>query len=426
MTPRARSLALITCCAMLGVAPATLAQDWPQWLGPNRDAKSTDFTAPETWPQELTQQWAVTVGDGVATPALVGDRVYVFARQGGNEVIRCVDAASGESIWQAEYPAEAVTGAAASFAGPRSSPAVAEGKVVTLGVQGVLSCYDAQSGNLLWRNEEYQRSVPRFATSSSPLIVDGLCIAQLGGGRNGALVALALDTGQMKWKCDTDGPAYASPMLMTSDETQFVLALTERTLVAVRVDNGASLWNVAYAQGRYNAATPIVHHETFISFNDGTRAEKIAAGGEQLAAENVWTNSDVRVQFNTPVWKDGLLFGLSNADSLFCLHAQSGQTAWTAPLQAPGAAPPAEQGRRRGGRGGGGGGGGYGSIVDAGAVLFALSPAGELVAFPPSGDEFRELARYRVSNTRTYAYPVISGNRVFIKDQDSLILWTFD
>ena len=82
MNSRTAVLALVS---SLGVSSA-LAQDWPQWRGPNRDAKAADFKAPKTWPKELTQKWKVTVGDGVATPALVGDRLYVFSREQGFEI----------------------------------------------------------------------------------------------------------------------------------------------------------------------------------------------------------------------------------------------------------------------------------------------------------------------------------------------------
>src|SRR5881397_4212292 len=82
------------------IALSVSAQDWPQWRGANRDAKAADFKAPKTWPKELTQKWKVTVGDGVATPALVGERLYVFSREAGNEVIRCLNAADGKEIWQ--------------------------------------------------------------------------------------------------------------------------------------------------------------------------------------------------------------------------------------------------------------------------------------------------------------------------------------
>src|ERR1700730_17176865 len=93
----------------VGLGPLGLAagaSDWPQWRGPNRDAKVVGFDAPKTWPKELTQKWKVTVGDGVATPALVGDKLYVFSRQEGKEVTRCLDAATGEELWQDKHQAQ--------------------------------------------------------------------------------------------------------------------------------------------------------------------------------------------------------------------------------------------------------------------------------------------------------------------------------
>src|SRR6185295_9332024 len=136
------------------LATSVSAQDWPQWRGPNRDAKATDFKAPKTWPKELTQKWKVAVGDGVSTPALVGDKLYVFTRQDGNEVTRCLNAATGEKIWEEKYEAQGIQGPAQGFPGPRSSPAVANGNVVTLGVRGTISCLDASTGNKIWRKDE--------------------------------------------------------------------------------------------------------------------------------------------------------------------------------------------------------------------------------------------------------------------------------
>ncbi|HEY3392546.1 MAG TPA: PQQ-binding-like beta-propeller repeat protein, partial [Lacipirellulaceae bacterium] len=159
-----------TCASWLG-ANSGAGQDWPQWRGPNRDARASGFNAPETWPTELTQKWKVTVGDGVATPAVVGKRVFVFTREGGNEVIRCLNAENGEQIWQDQYEAESPRGGASRYPGPRSSPAVADEKVATLGVQGVLCCYDAQSGKQLWRKDEFDNEVPMFNVGSSPIIV---------------------------------------------------------------------------------------------------------------------------------------------------------------------------------------------------------------------------------------------------------------
>src|SRR6266850_306930 len=132
------------------IATCALAQDWPQWRGANRDAKAADFKAPKTWPKELTQKWKITVGEGVATPALVGDRLYVFARQDGNEITRCIEASTGKELWQEKYESLGATGPAAQHSGPRSSPTVANGKVVTLGVRGMISCLAAVTGKKLW------------------------------------------------------------------------------------------------------------------------------------------------------------------------------------------------------------------------------------------------------------------------------------
>ena len=89
--------------SILLVGATALAQDWPQWRGNNRDAKATDFKAPKSWPKELTKKGKVPVGDGVATPALVGEKLYVFSRQEGNEILRCLNASDGKEVWQEKY-----------------------------------------------------------------------------------------------------------------------------------------------------------------------------------------------------------------------------------------------------------------------------------------------------------------------------------
>ena len=404
------------------------AQDWPQWRGANRDAKAVGFVAPATWPPQLAEKWKVTVGDGVATPAVVGDKVYVFTRQEGNEVIRCLDAATGQEVWQDKYETEQISGPPAQqFSGPRSSPAVGDGKVVTQGVQAVLSCYDAAAGKLLWRKEDFRGSTPRFATASSPILTAGLCIAELGGDDNGAIVAYDLATGDEKWKWTGDTPAYGSPVLASVDGTQVIVAPTDKNMLAINVADGKLLWQVPFTQGRYNAATPIIDGQTLIYALQGTTAEKLTLTGDGIKTEQLWNNSDATVVFNTPVLKDGLIFGLTGTNTIFCVRADTGETAWTAPLGTAAKAAPAPQPKREPGKGRrGGGGGGFGSVVDAGSVLFALTPAGELVVFEPSDKEFKQLASYKVAAGASYAYPVIVANRVFIKDAEALTLWAIE
>lgn len=397
-------------CVILLITTGVFAQDWPQWRGTNRDGKLSGFTAPRQWPEQLTQKWKVTVGLGDATPALVGNRLYVFTRQGEDEVTLCLNARSGKELWRNTYPAQAVTGAASRHPGPRSSPAVADGKVVTMGVGGVLSCLDAATGNLIWRKDPFPKVVPRFFTSVSPIVVDGVAVAHLGGAGNGAIIAYDLATGNEKWRWDGEGPDYGSPVLLTVAGTKQIVTPTEKSIVGIGFADGKLLWQLPFVPpGRaYNAATPIVDGQTVIitGAGRGTKAVKVEKQGSGFVTKELWSVPKLAPQFSTPVLKNDLLFGLSDRNKLYCINARSGQTAWT-------------DATARGSRG-------FGAIVDAGSCLVVLANDSELIVFKPDGGAYSEIARYKVAETPTYAHPVISGNRVFIKDQDSLTLWAID
>jgi outer membrane protein assembly factor BamB len=402
---------VITCVGCLTLLAASIApgQDWPQWRGVNRDARATSFKAPATWPKALTEKWKVTVGNGVATPALVGDKLYVFARRDNDEVTACLDANTGKEIWTDKYPAKPATGPAQGFPGPRSSPTAAGGRVVTFGVRGNLSCLDAATGKEVWRKDDFPNSLPRFFTSSSPILANGLCIAQLGGDEKGGIVAYDFANGREKWRWDGDGAAYASPDVLTVDGTKMLVAITAKHIVGVGVADGKLFWEIPYTvgMGGYNAATPIVNGDiVYISGSfRGTVARKIEKSGDTFSTKELWKNPELSMQFSTPVLKDDMLYGISSRDFLFCLNAKTGKTAWT--------------NRIRGERG-------YGSVVDVGPVLLALSPSAQLLVFEPTDKAYKQIARYKVADEDTYAYPVAAGNRIYIKDLDSLILWAVE
>jgi hypothetical protein len=242
-------------------------------------------------------------------------------------------------------------------------------------------------------------------------------------------VAYDLATGDEKWKWTGDGPAYGSPVLVQFGETQAVIAPTAEKLVAVNLKDGKLLWEQPYTQGRYNAATPIIEgrHLIVAGPTRGITDQTLVQKDEKLSAEVAWNNPDNSVVYNTPVLKEGLLFGLSNLNSLFCINVKTGETRWNAPTDPKAKPEPQEQPQGQGRRGRrGSSGGGYGSLVDAGEVLFALPPSGELIVFQPSAESYQELARYKVAEGNTYSHPIVAGKRIYVKDKDSLTLWTLE
>ena len=384
------------------------AQDWPQWRGANRDGKVAGFANPKAWPEQLTQTWKVTVGLGDATPALVKDRIYVYSKIGENEVLLCVDAASGKQLWQSDgSPAPAVTGPAASHPGPRSSVAVAEGKAVAVGVGGDIACFDAANGKLLWRNEDYKGQVPQFFTGMSPVISSGVCYAHLGGPKTGTFVAFDLATGSLKWKVDGEAPPYGSPVIMTIDGTKQVVFQAQTKIVSFSLTDGKQLWELETPVGTgrvNNAASPVADGNKifYTGLNNGVNAAEIKKTGNNFTVSKLWTNPEFTTVYNTPVLKDGFLYGISSQSRLFCIDAGTGKTAWTdeTALQ------------------------NFGSIVDAGQVLIAVTSNSHFVVLRPDGQKFSKVAQLKLAETGIYSHPVVSGNRIFIKDVESLTLYT--
>ena len=400
------SIRMLILSVLMISSSTVFAQDWPQWRGVNRDGKADGFNAPKTWPSELTQVWKITAGLGNATPLITGNKIFIFFRLEDNEVLKCLDAASGSEIWQSKYPALAITGPSASqHAGPRSTPAIGEGKIVTYGIEGILTCFDASNGKVMWRIDNSTDAVPQFFTAMSPLIVDGMCIAITGGRESGEVIALDLSTGNDKWQWTGDGPAYASPVLMTVDGVKQVVAQTEKNISGLDLTTGKVLWQVATPtqQRFYNAPSPYIHGQTVIITGQGTgtKAVKITKQGDQFSTQEIWNNPEVGAKWNTPVLKDGFLYGLTDGRKVYCINAESGKTAWIDEANNSD----------------------FGSTVDCGSVILTLTSTGNLIVIQPDAKQYSEVARYKVTDNTVFAHPVISGNSIYIKDRDSLILY---
>jgi outer membrane protein assembly factor BamB len=383
----------------------SFSQDWPQWRGIGRDSKVTGFMAPASWPSELKQEWRVTVGFGDATPVLAGKRLYLNTRQGDEEFILCLDAQTGKELWTNKYPSIAVTGPAGSHPGPRSTPAIADGKVVTFGASAILSCFDANTGKLLWRRENPTNTVPQFFTGMSPIIVENLCIAHIGTKENGEVIALDLATGNEKWKWTGDGPAYSSPSIMTIDGKKNLVVHTEKNLMALNLADGKLLWQIPtpVQQRFYNCVSPYIDGQTIYYTGQGTgmKAIKVEKSGNEYVTSELWNNPAVGAKWNTPVLKDGFLYGFSDQKRIYCLNAVTGQTAWIDNAVNSD----------------------FATIVDCGSVIIGLPVTGNLLVFKPEPAAYAEVARYKVTDTPVYSYPVVAGNLIYIKDAESLILY---
>ncbi len=407
-TPRTKSrLILAVTAALLATCTLLPAADWSQWRGPTRDGKLPDFTPPAAWPKQFTQKWKLTIGVGDSTPALVGDKLFAFGRIGEDEVITCINASDGKTLWQVKYPAGfAPTGPSSRHPGPRASVAVADGKVVTLGVGGITSCVSAADGKLLWRKQstkDYGDHPYLGETSMSPLIADGLCYVSVGAKNTSAVFAFDLATGDSKWtwKSDTDGTTSSSPILVTLGGVNQLVTLTNKTLLGLNAADGKLLWQTPFAAEGGNNLTPVLDGQTIIigGLSKGTAAFRIAKQGDAFSATQLWSNNP-SPRFTTPILRDGFLYGFNG--SFYCQNAQTGAVTWT-------------DSKKRGNSA---------AIVDAGTVLLAVTVGGDFIAFKPDEKEYTELADVKIADTETWAHPVISGSNVFIRDKETVTLWT--
>lgn len=402
----AKSKLLVSLLAAVILSSAALGGDWPQWRGPGRDDKVADFKAPAAWPKELTQKWKVTVGSGDSSPILAADKIFTAGRINTDEVTLCLDAATGKEIWRDTYAAPAPTGPDKNHPGPRGTPAVADGKLVVLGASGMLTCYDAATGKIIWRKDEFFKLTPPVFGSMSPIVTEGMVVAHLGSPKSGGIFAYDLATGEQKWKWSGEGPGYASPSLLSVEGTKQIVVETEKSIIGLAQADGKLLWQIPFAGTTFNAPSPIVNGTSviFTAQNRGITAVKIEKQGDTFAPKQLWKNATTATQFNTPVIKDNLLYGLSDKGTFFCLKADTGESVWADTT---------------------GRGGNFGVILDAGSVMLALCGNSSMVAFKP-GEKFEQVAAIKVAATPTYAHPIITGNSVYVRDADSVILLTIE
>ena len=381
------------------------AADWPQFLGPARDGTTPDEVAGGFPPPGPRVVWTRKVGQGFSGPVVAGGIALVFHRVGDEAVLDAVDAPSGRPKWSAKYP----TNYRDDFGfdeGPRSTPAVAEGHVYTLGAEGVLSCWRAGDGGKVWAVDtkaRFNADKGFFGVACSPLVEGDLVVVNVGGRDGAGVVAFGKADGNVRWKATNDEAGYASPVAATVNGKRHVLSFTREGLVGIDPSSGAVRFTFHWrsrSHATVNAATPLVVGDTvFLSASYGTGAVLLRLRDER--PREVWSGDDILSNhYATSVHQGGHLYGFDGRQEhtprLRCVELASGKVKWS------------EENF------------GAGTLLLARDKLVILTEKGELVLAPATPEAFKPAARAKVLQSEVRAHPALANGLLYARDKDTL------
>ncbi len=397
-----RSLALL----MMVSASATAA-DWPQFLGPNRNNTTTETVA--AWTGDPKELWKHPVGEAHASPVVVDGVVYAFYQPKGKntDALAAFDAKTGEQKWEKSYDREPLDLLFGN--GPRGTPAVADGRVFTLGSTGVLAAWDAKTGEVAWKVDTLKMFAAEnlfFGISGSPLVADGKVFVNVGG-KGAGVVAFHCKTGEVAWKATDDNASYSSPITVGTGKAAEVVFLTKQYLRGLGVADGAEKWKVPFQdKSSESATTPLVVGESLVA-SSVTRGSELftLTLGEKPGVTSVWKKPKLNCYFSTPVAVGDDLYMLNGVLSitpsitLRCVDAKTGAVRWEKTNV----------------------GGYHAALVHTGDnKLLMLDDKGGLTLFQPDPKEYKQLAKSKVCGP-TWAHPALVGNVVYLRDEKQLL-----
>ena len=398
------------------------ADDWPRWRGARLDGVSREMALLNPWPKNgPTRIWHVGLSGGFSSVAVADGKVFTQTKQGNQEIVLCLDAATGKELWRYGYDANyeshvSFTGGPRpdSRTGPRATPTVDGDRVYTMGATGILVSLDAKTGKRIWQREmlrpagQYRVTndnpfyppggVPMHGVSSSPLVVGDRLFVAPGGPSGKTLAALDKNDGRTVWEALDDGVGQSSPIWAEVAGSPQLIFLTATRVVGVAPRDGSLLWSYPWKTNfDLNIATPVyADGQVFISSNYGK-------GGALLRLTNksepelVWESLSMQNHFSTSVLYDGHLYGFSGT-RLRCVDVQTGKLLWDNI------------------------GMGMGSVLVADGHLIVLGEQGQLVLAKATPTGYTEISRVQVfdDETLTWTVPVLSGGRLFIRHQNGL------
>ena len=401
-----RFLILGAALLMLATSGRVAAQDWPQFLGPDRTGVYRGPALSESWPAQGPKvAWSKPVGQGFSGPVVVQGRVILFHRVGNQEVVDAFDARTGAAQWRYAY-ATTYRDDFGFDEGPRAVPVVVNGIVYTFGAEGQLHAIDLAKGTKVWSVDTMQRfGVPKgfFGAGGSPLVEDGRVLANVGGPKAG-IAAFDAKTGNVLWTATTDGASYSSAVGVTLAGRRSAIFLTRAGVVGLDPATGQVQfqrpWRARQAAS-VNVATPVVvGNLLFVSAEYGPGAGAFEIEGSTL--KELWTSDDVLSNhYSTSVHHQGFLYGYHGRQefgpSLRAVELRTGKVRWSQ-----------EQFRA-------------GSVMLAGDRLVIMRESGELILAAASPDAFKPLARAQILPAVVRAYPALSDGFLFVRNEKTLV-----
>ena len=318
------------------------AGDWPDWRGIHRNGEWNETKILQTFKGDtIPLKWSIPCGTGYSGPTVANGKVYLtdrISQPQEQERVLCVDAKTGATIWSYIYACRYEN--VGYPAGPRASVVIREGKAYSLGTMGHLYCFNANTGEVLWKsdlNKEYQIKMPVWGIAATPLITDKKIILPIGGSNGAAILALDKDTGKELWRAMDDGASYSAPILISQAGKQVVVVWTADNLVGLDPETGHVYWKIPFAvKMAMGISTPVFFdNQIFVScFYSGSLLVKL--NQKEMTAEKVWgrvgkserETDALHCVINTPVIKDGFIYGVDSYGELRCLKLETGNRIW--------------------------------------------------------------------------------------------------
>ena len=385
------------------VAVNSASGEWPQWLGPERNGKSSETGILTDWAANSPRVlWKIGLGDGFSGIAVSGGRAYTMFADGGDEYALCVDAASGRELWRVQTGGEFSDWQGGD--GPRSTPAIDGERAYFFSAGGKLYALDARSGERIWMRDlknEFNASEPEWGFCASPLIDGNKLLIEVGGRPDKALAALDKMTGRTIWAAQNGKAGYSSPIIITVDGLRQAIFFTGREILAVDPEDGSLYWKEPWKTSYdVNAATPvfIAPDRLFISsgYDVGGALYQISVQDGNAAVRQLWFSRGMKNKMNTSICHDGYLYGI-DGKILKCLDAASGEEQW----------------KTRGF--------GEGTLIMADGHLLVLSDRGVLGLVKATPERYLSVGEAKVLEGLCWTVPSLAGGRLFLRNQREMV-----